>query len=685
MVDLNVIKEGRIFKILKDDGLWERKRNSQGTDALGGQPTPLPSPPSAGERIATLKPGTLIRVKQILFDAQEVTRKDGADGCLFVTTEIDGEMKTGVVWAVYQSVEYIALAGAQVEIKAGVQTKRRVVLRQMPVGPVIGQTDEEIKQRMNELLSGFRDKRNYDLQSDGTWIAKDKGQWNRQATELTKLINSNSRSLKPENGASGTGAIFHLRFNGARLPLDLRADFQISKVWKAPDEGETFHNGIDITGPKGKPVRAVEDGSVLEVKSNTPWGNYVRISHVEGVDTLYAHLDKTLVEKGHDVVRGQVIGTVGESDLHFAIFRGEGTSDSRDPLTFDWRMALEEEYRELYKAIATIADNVRTETPEGWYRKFNDTDHADPNGCLGFARRVVRAAFGGVEDSVLKLGNADAAYRQAKADSRLIKDISIIPDGAVVFFSNAGKFHVAISRRGKVIGFGKNGQIGQFGINELEGGWQPKAWMLPVPEDRSKLKGTTAGHAIVHVAMDVMEDQKRERDDSLYRNPNEKRDGEIVASPTWDDYALAFVALVVEAVRGDQKYLSLGDSNHAYDCARKKGFLFHPPVVDVPGVLVFWPNFDKDTKQYKKGRGYVAIDLGKGQDGNPEFITTTGRSWANTSKIQVMSMSDLEKKLGTQRPKYWLDPTQIDDSKVCEAISEIFVEPVTRQQETGVR
>ncbi len=78
-------------------------------------------------------------------------------------------------------------------------------------------------------------------------------------------------------------------------------------------------NGVDLGSPKGSPIYAAAEGSVIVSRSNGAWnggfGNYVVITHPNGTQTLYAHMTKAIVTLGQSVARGQVIGYVGATGL----------------------------------------------------------------------------------------------------------------------------------------------------------------------------------------------------------------------------------------------------------------------------------------------------------------------------------------------------------------------------------
>ncbi|HOX19058.1 MAG TPA: M23 family metallopeptidase, partial [Spirochaetales bacterium] len=88
-----------------------------------------------------------------------------------------------------------------------------------------------------------------------------------------------------------------------------------------------FHNGIDIVAAKGTRAGAAMDGRVADAGFNTVYGNYVILSHADGYQTWYAHLDKILVTKGQYLYQGAAVGLVGNTGvstgthLHFSVFR----------------------------------------------------------------------------------------------------------------------------------------------------------------------------------------------------------------------------------------------------------------------------------------------------------------------------------------------------------------------------
>lgn len=71
------------------------------------------------------------------------------------------------------------------------------------------------------------------------------------------------------------------------------------------------HTGIDIRGPHGAPIRAMQGGVVEFSGWLGGYGRLVILRHGNGLTTYYAHLAKSYVGKGEQVARGQVLGANG--------------------------------------------------------------------------------------------------------------------------------------------------------------------------------------------------------------------------------------------------------------------------------------------------------------------------------------------------------------------------------------
>jgi murein DD-endopeptidase MepM/ murein hydrolase activator NlpD len=81
-----------------------------------------------------------------------------------------------------------------------------------------------------------------------------------------------------------------------------------------PFTGEKgFHQGLDISTPKGQPVFATADGRVQSASYNGDYGNQIVLTHSFGITTRYGHLSRFNIKPGNSVKRGDVIGFVGST------------------------------------------------------------------------------------------------------------------------------------------------------------------------------------------------------------------------------------------------------------------------------------------------------------------------------------------------------------------------------------
>ena len=84
---------------------------------------------------------------------------------------------------------------------------------------------------------------------------------------------------------------------------------RIDPIYNTPK----FHAGMDLSANIGTPVYATGDGKVIKAGWETGYGNLIQVDHGFGYVTWYAHLSKYKVRPGQKVVRGEVIGEVGNT------------------------------------------------------------------------------------------------------------------------------------------------------------------------------------------------------------------------------------------------------------------------------------------------------------------------------------------------------------------------------------
>jgi murein DD-endopeptidase MepM/ murein hydrolase activator NlpD len=75
----------------------------------------------------------------------------------------------------------------------------------------------------------------------------------------------------------------------------------------------SMHLGVDVSTAEGKPIMSPASGTVTFAGDRGGYGNVIVIDHGLGITTFYAHLKEMLVKVGDQVVRGQHVGSVGNT------------------------------------------------------------------------------------------------------------------------------------------------------------------------------------------------------------------------------------------------------------------------------------------------------------------------------------------------------------------------------------
>ena len=101
--------------------------------------------------------------------------------------------------------------------------------------------------------------------------------------------------------------------------------------------GQSFHDGIDISGAPGTAVHAARDGHVIYSDTLRGYGNVVIVEHEGGYATVYAHNEENLVHAGDRIRQGDTIARLGNSgrtsgpNLHFEVRKD---NIARNPIYF---------------------------------------------------------------------------------------------------------------------------------------------------------------------------------------------------------------------------------------------------------------------------------------------------------------------------------------------------------------
>lgn len=125
-----------------------------------------------------------------------------------------------------------------------------------------------------------------------------------------------------------------------------------------------MHTGIDFAGPTGTPIYATGNGSIIEAGNAEGYGGYgvcCVIDHGFGYKTLYGHMSKTVVRRGQEVKRGDLIGYIGSTGdatgahLHYEVW----VNDKKvDPVNYFFGDVSPEEYKKIYEKAQEVNQNM---------------------------------------------------------------------------------------------------------------------------------------------------------------------------------------------------------------------------------------------------------------------------------------------------------------------------------------
>jgi len=93
------------------------------------------------------------------------------------------------------------------------------------------------------------------------------------------------------------------------VPGEVSSPFGVRRFLN--DEPRAPHRGVDLRGPAGTPVKALDTGRVTLTGDFYYGGKTVIIDHGLGFQTVYMHLSETKVSPGEFVSRGDLVGLVG--------------------------------------------------------------------------------------------------------------------------------------------------------------------------------------------------------------------------------------------------------------------------------------------------------------------------------------------------------------------------------------
>jgi len=156
---------------------------------------------------------------------------------------------------------------------------------------------------------------------------------NQKSQVIESILDSVGVDIEIQVSNENSGGPFTSSFGGPQDELIFRTDKYLDTILNVPlgapvpgvltskfgkridpiNGKSAYHRGVDIRGRMGSDVKATGAGTVKTQNYDKVKGRYIVLDHGNGFRTKYAHLKKSLVQKGDIVQRGQVIGLVGNS------------------------------------------------------------------------------------------------------------------------------------------------------------------------------------------------------------------------------------------------------------------------------------------------------------------------------------------------------------------------------------
>jgi murein DD-endopeptidase MepM/ murein hydrolase activator NlpD len=122
-----------------------------------------------------------------------------------------------------------------------------------------------------------------------------------------------------------------------------------------------MHEGVDFSAPPGTPIYATGNGVIIEASRNHGYGLTVVVDHGFGYQTRYAHMSSFKVRRGQRVVRGEVIGLVGNTGtstaphLHYEVIRN---GRKVNPVSYFYNDLSPAEFEEIIRAASRVNQSL---------------------------------------------------------------------------------------------------------------------------------------------------------------------------------------------------------------------------------------------------------------------------------------------------------------------------------------
>lgn len=158
----------------------------------------------------------------------------------------------------------------------------------------------------------------------------------RLAGVIAALEDARRRAEARPNAAPSARSLTTADLGRLDWPVDGAIVYRFGRLMNPSSATSIRWNGVGIGAATGTPVRAVASGEVALAEVSGTYGMMVILEHGGGSYSIYASLQTAGVRRGQKVNKGDVIGTVGQSDpdlpprLHFEMRVNNGVAV--DPL-----------------------------------------------------------------------------------------------------------------------------------------------------------------------------------------------------------------------------------------------------------------------------------------------------------------------------------------------------------------
>lgn len=205
-------------------------------------------------------------------------------------------------------------------------------------------TQVEGEQEAVELILTAKQEEMSKLEADSKAYAEKQKELEKENEKLDALIEEltkkyNEEELRKANAKATKEKLFakELLLWPCPSSYTISSHFSASRLDPLTGSYYAAHKGTDIAAPTGTPVVAAAAGLVTAAGYSASMGNYIVISHGDGITTRYYHNSSLAVSAGQAVTAKQVISYVGSTGwstgphLHFEV-RVDGTP--YDPMQF---------------------------------------------------------------------------------------------------------------------------------------------------------------------------------------------------------------------------------------------------------------------------------------------------------------------------------------------------------------